>query len=57
MTYHSCPRCGHWHDVAMGCDQRVALEAYVSVTESQLASADAAETSVLARYLNRRRGR
>jgi hypothetical protein len=56
MTYRSCPKCGHWHDAAAGCDPRLALDAYVSVTGSQQAMADAAETFALARYRHRRRG-
>jgi hypothetical protein len=57
MTHRSCPKCRHWHDAAIGCDPRVALEVYVSVvTDSQQARVDAAETLSLARYWSRCRG-
>jgi hypothetical protein len=57
MTHRSCPKCRHWHDVAIGCDPRVALDAYVAaVSDSEQATADAAETLTLARYWTRCRG-
>lgn len=57
MTRRSCPKCRQWHDAAAACDPRVALDAYVEVvTDSQQATADAAETLALARYWSRCRG-
>lgn len=57
MTRRSCPKCGDWHDAAIGCDPRVALDAYVTViADSQQAAADAAETLALMRYWSRCRG-
>jgi hypothetical protein len=57
VTYHSCPRCGRWHEAAVRCDPRVTLDAYVSVAGSTQAAADAAETLALALYRDRRHGR
>ena len=57
MTYYSCPRCGHWHDAAIRCELRIALDAYVSLAGSAQAAADAAEMFAIALYRDRHRRR
>ena len=50
-----CARCGRWHAAGLGCDPRVALQAYVTVSTARQEAADVAEAIALARYWFKRR--
>jgi hypothetical protein len=48
--FRPCVRCGRWHAAELGCDRRLALRAYVTVSTAQQEAADVAEAITLARY-------
>jgi hypothetical protein len=55
-TFRTCPRCGEWHAADRSCDEQRALAALSRAGAAQQRDADMAESEMVSRYRDRRRG-